>query len=157
MFFTRDLLDGLTHSKISVLCEHMCVFFISMWKRWCRASQKEARLAQKPVSAFFLLFFFPPLFLSSSLFFPLWFTRPSHTSSKGLPDTPLSEALSPVAPQSPHSVHVCVCVKKRTFEHLRAHTFYPLLPPQRKESVGGKKQKKKRGGRRVGEEDGQIE
>lgn len=88
-----------------------------MWRqqRWAYY-QKGARSSEKPVSAFFL-----PCFLSSlhssfllSFFFPVRFTRPPYTNSKGLPDTPLSEALSPM------------CVWKRAFEHLISHTFYPL-------------------------------
>lgn len=61
--------------------------------------QKGARSSEKPVSAFFLPCFFPPStlhFFFPFFFFLVRFTRPPYTSSKGLPDTPLSEALSPM-------------------------------------------------------------
>lgn len=136
--FSEEFCMKGSHTLRSVCCASTCAFFISMWKLWRWAYYlKETRSAEKPVSSFSLVFF--PLYFSFLLplfsLSPLRFTRPSHTSSKGLPDTPLSEALSPTAPLTCHSVHVCVKAHIWAFE---ISHFLPTLPPQRKESGGGK-------------------
>lgn len=131
---------------ISVVCEHMCLFFISMWRLLCRASQKEASSTQKPVSAFFLpWFFFFFSFHSSFLlpFFALSGLQGLRTQApKDYQTHPFQEHW---ALQLYSNLIVCACVWLER-ERLRSHTFCSC---QRKESVGGKTERRGRW-RRVG-------
>lgn len=142
-----------SHTLRSVCCVNICVpfFFFA-----CGSCDSEPTIRKRPahlksLSALsFSPVFSPPLFLSSSPFFPpLRFTRPLHTSSKGLPDTPLSEALSPTAPQPPHSVHVCVSIRDLTF------STHVASSEKRKWRRKNKKEEVERGER--GGEERQIE
>lgn len=118
----------------------MCAFFL-LACRCCGAIRKRPAWL-KSLSAFSFSFIFsPPHFLSSSRFFfffypSLRFTRPSHTSSKGLPDTPLSEALKPYS-FSVTSQCACVCEREHLSERFEISHFLPTLPPQRKKKKSG--------------------
>lgn len=111
-------------------------FFITMLTLWCW----EPAIGKRPT----------PLFFSSPSFsLPLWFTRPSHTSSKGLPDTPLSEVPSPTAPNSPHSVHI----GKGTFLQDLTLSILSASLEKRMQKRGAKKRGGKRSRVRGGEAD----
>lgn len=130
-FSEESFLKG-SHTVRPVWCVSTCVHLCAFYLFTCGGCDVEPTIRKRPaclkslsVLSFVFLFCFHSSFLLP-LFPPLRFTRPSHTSSKGLPDTPLSDALSPTALQSPHSVHVCVW--KETFQQKPSwsHTFYPL-------------------------------
>lgn len=149
-FSVESFLKG-SHTVRPVWCVSTCVHLCAFYLFTCGGCDVEPTIRKRPaclkslsVLSVVFLFCFHSSFLLP-LFPPLRFTRPSHTSSKGLPDTPLSDALSPTALQSPHSVHVCVW--KETFEQKPSwsHTFYPLCLLRAKK-VEEEKQKERRVG-----------
>lgn len=127
-FSEESFLKG-SHTVRPVWCVSTCVHLCAFYLFTCGGCDVEPTIRKRPaclkslsVLSFVFLFCFHSSFLLP-LFPPLRFTRPSHTSSKGLPDTPLSDALSPTALQSPHSVHVCVCERKHFSKSLRDLTL----------------------------------
>lgn len=112
VFSEESFLKG-SHTVRPVWCVSTCVHLCAFYLFTCGGCDVEPTIRKRPaclkslsVLSFVFLFCFHSSFLLP-LFPPLRFTRPSLTSSKGLLDTPLSDALSPTALQSPHSVHVC--------------------------------------------------